>query len=308
MRQLTYSHRTEPAITTVIVIVCGMQSANFSVATQFKHLSFTNFALSTSESRACHTFRRSTAFLCRNQVNTPKPVYQDRQKLFNRIAPVYDQLNDVLSLGQHRIWKRMAVKWCQASAGQQALDVCCGSGDLAFRLAEAVGPSGQVVGLDFAQEMLDDADARQASQAHGIRSQNANIQWVQGDAMQLPFPNCSFDAATMGYGLRNVPDVLQALKELHRVLKPGAKVAVLDFNNTDDQFVDWFQGFSLENIVVPAARLYGLAEEYEYLRPSIKRFATGKQQEDFARQAGFVRATHYEIGFGLMGTLVAAKQ
>ena len=70
----------------------------------------------------------------------------------------------------------------------------------------------QVVGLDFAQEMLDDADARQASQAHGIRSQNASIQWVQGDAMQLPFPDCSFDAATMGYGLRNVPDVLQALK------------------------------------------------------------------------------------------------
>jgi len=65
------------------------------------------------------------------------------------------------------------------------------------------------------------------------------------------------------------------LQELHRVLKPGAQVAVLDFNNTDDQFVDWFQGFSLENIVVPAAKLYGLAEEYEYLRPSIKRFATG---------------------------------
>jgi protein-L-isoaspartate O-methyltransferase len=70
----------------------------------------------------------------------------------------------------------------------------------------------QVVGLDFAQEMLDDADARQASQAYGIRRRNANIQWVQGDAMQLPFPDCSFDAATMGYGLRNVPDVLQALK------------------------------------------------------------------------------------------------
>lgn len=70
----------------------------------------------------------------------------------------------------------------------------------------------QVVGLDFAQEMLDDAEARQSSQTFGIRKQNANIQWVQGDAMQLPFDDCSFDAATMGYGLRNVPDVLQALK------------------------------------------------------------------------------------------------
>ncbi|KAL3146980.1 hypothetical protein ABBQ38_014948 [Trebouxia sp. C0009 RCD-2024] len=237
---------------------------------------------------------------------TPKPVYQDRQQLFNRIAPVYDQLNDVLSLGQHRIWKRMAVKWSRASKGQQVLDVCCGSGDLAFRLAEVVGPSGQVVGLDFAQEMLDDAEARQSLQP--ARRRNANIDWVQGDAMKLPFPDNSFHAATMGYGLRNVPDPLQALKELYRVLKPGSTVAVLDFNNSEDPFVDQFQEFSLQNIVVPAARLYGLAEEYEYLRPSIKRFATGKQQEELARMAGFAKATHYEIGFGLMGTLVASKR
>lgn len=282
-----------------------MQASLLAASSNSAVTRFTGHAPS-AETR--HRTRRSNCVRCSNQANAPQPVYQDRQKLFNRIAPVYDQLNDVLSLGQHRIWKRMAVKWCRASTGQQVLDVCCGSGDLAFRLAEAVGSSGQVVGLDFAQEMLDDAEARQSSQNFGIRKQNANIQWVQGDAMQLPFDDCSFDAATMGYGLRNVPDVLQALKELHRVLKPGARVAVLDFNNTDDALVDWFQGFSLENIVVPAARLYGLAEEYEYLRPSIKRFATGKQQEQFAQQAGFVKATHYEIGFGLMGTLVASKQ
>lgn len=252
--------------------------------------------------------RRTGGDRCQSQLSTQQPVYQDRQKLFNRIAPVYDQLNDVLSLGQHRIWKRMAVKWAEASKGQQVLDVCCGSGDLAFRLAEAVGPSGQVVGLDFAQEMLDDAAARQSAQSPNLKQSKANIEWVQGDAMQLPFPDSSFDGATMGYGLRNVPDVLKALQELHRVLRPGSKVAILDFNNTDNQLVDWFQGFSLDNIVVPAARMYNLAEEYEYLRPSIKRFATGKQQEQLARQAGFTKATHYEVGFGLMGTLVASKQ
>lgn len=119
------------------------------------------------------------------------------------------QLNERLSLGQHRVWKRMAVRWSGAAPGHTALDVCCGSGDLAFELARAVGASGEVVGLDFAAEMLDDAEARRL----GMEGQRlasrpmARMRWVQGDALDLPFPDCSFDAATMGYGLRNVADI-----------------------------------------------------------------------------------------------------
>jgi len=227
-----------------------------------------------------------------------------RELLFNRIAPVYDQLNDVLSLGLHRVWKRAAVKWSGASRGGTALDVCCGSGDLALRLAQAVGIDGSVTGLDFAQEMLDDAAARDRDlPAYWDR---APITWVRGDARDLPFEDASFDAATVGYGLRNVADIPAALSELRRVLRPGASVAVLDFNNSGvGTPSDDFQGWALHNVVVPAARLYGMQAEYEYLRPSIQRFPTGRQQERLALEAGFEAAVHYELAFGIMGCLVA---
>ena len=103
---------------------------------------------------------------------------EERQRLFNNIAPVYDQLNDQLSFGLHRVWKRMAVKWSGARTGQRALDVCCGSGDLAFRLAEAVGPSGSVVGLDFSANMLADAERRQLERQKQL-GPAYNMQWVQ---------------------------------------------------------------------------------------------------------------------------------
>ncbi|KAG2435263.1 hypothetical protein HXX76_007341 [Chlamydomonas incerta] len=231
-----------------------------------------------------------------------------RQGIFNRIAPVYDELNNNLSFGQHWVWKQMTVKWSGAKPGGKALDVCCGSGDIAFLLARAVGTKGEVTGLDFAAEMLQDASARQDDQRReGTAQGRANIKWVQGDAMDLPFESASFDAATMGYGLRNVASQPTALKELHRVLKPGCSVAILDFNNCTDPIPDAIQAFFLEQLVVPAARRYGLAAEYEYLRPSIKRFPTGPEQERLAREAGFAAARHYPIGFDLMGVLVATK-
>ena len=130
---------------------------------------------------------------------------------------------------------------------------------------------------------------------------------IQGDATDLPFLDEEFDSATMGYGLRNVDDRPRALMELRRVLKPGAKVAILDFNNSLDPTVDAAQGWALQNIVVPAARVYGLEDEYAYLRPSIKMFPTGPEQEAMAIAAGFTDARHTELAFGLMGLLVCQK-
>jgi len=231
---------------------------------------------------------------------------EERQELFNEIAPVYDQLNDLLSLGLHRVWKRAAVQWTGVTAGGRAIDVCCGSGDIALRLADAVGPSGQVVGLDFAAAQLRVAAEKESKHPSGYAL--SPISWVQGDALDLPYPDASFDGATIGYGLRNVADIPLALSELARVLKPGGKAAVVDFNNAVDPNLNTAQGFLLDNLVVPVAGLNGVAAEYRYLRPSIARYPKGPELVDLAVQAGFASATFYELAPGnLMGCLVMTK-
>jgi len=224
------------------------------------------------------------------------------QALFDRIAPIYDQLNDWLSLGQHRIWKQMAVKWSNAQPGDTCLDLCCGSGDLAQRLARQVGPTGQVFGADFSKAQLAIAQQRlEASSCPNI------ITWVQADALNLPFSDAQFDAATMGYGLRNVTDIQRSLKELHRVLKPGAKAAILDFHRPANKDFQAFQAWYLNHIVVPLAEQFGLREEYAYLSPSLEKFPIGSEQVHLAHQAGFASATHYPIAGGTMGVLVVTK-
>lgn len=228
-----------------------------------------------------------------------------RQELFNKIAPMYDRLNDWLSLGQHRVWKRMTVSWSGAKRGDRVLDICCGSGDVSFLLKSKVRPTGSVVGLDFAQEQLDVA-AQRESESSFSTSENP-IDWRLGDALSLPFEEESFDAVTMAYGLRNVASVALALEQIRGVLKPGCNAAVLDFNRSEDEGVVGFQGWMLDNLVVPVASQFGMEDEYAYLKTSIARFPTGREQEEIARAVGFSKAVHYEIGGGLMGVLVLTK-
>ncbi|ARV60441.1 bifunctional demethylmenaquinone methyltransferase/2-methoxy-6-polyprenyl-1,4-benzoquinol methylase [Nostocales cyanobacterium HT-58-2] len=222
--------------------------------------------------------------------------------IFNQIAPVYDQLNDWLSLGQHRVWKEMTVKWSQAKPGDTSLDLCCGSGDLSFRLARRVGKTGQVYGVDFSPKLLEIAKKRSQSQ-----SSQFHITWVEADVLDLPFEDNQFDAATMGYGLRNVTDIPRSLKELHRVLKTGAKAAILDFHRPRNSQGRAFQQWYLDNLVVPVANYLGLKEEYAYISPSLDRFPTGMEQVEIAHQVGFTTATHYPIANGMMGVLVLTK-
>ncbi len=221
------------------------------------------------------------------------------QQIFNRIAPVYDQFNDWLSLGQHRIWKRMTIKWSEVSPGDTCLDLCCGTGDLTLLLAEEVGNTGQVFGVDFSLELLARARLRPGKQKA--------ITWVEGDALDLPFPDAYFDCATIGYGLRNITDIPRCLQQLHRVLKPGAKAAILDFHRPNFCVARGFQQWYLDNIVVPLAKANDLYDEYAYISPSLDRFPIGREQVEIARWAGFAAATHYPIAEGTMGVLVVTK-
>jgi demethylphylloquinol methyltransferase len=222
--------------------------------------------------------------------------------IFDRIAPKYDQLNDWLSLGQHRIWKEMTVKWSEAKPGDTCIDLCCGSGDLSFRLSRHIGTTGKVYGVDFSNELL--IVAKQRSQY--LYSRPA-IAWVEADVLNLPFADNQFDAATMGYGLRNVTDIRRSLQEIHRVLKVGAKAAILDFHRPSNSIMRAFQQWYLENLVVPFSSQMGLKEEYAYISPSLDRFPTGAEQIQLARQVGFATVTHYAIANGMMGVLVVNK-
>lgn len=229
----------------------------------------------------------------------PQPSAAAIRDLFDRIAPVYDDFNQQLSWGLHRIWKQMAVQWSGAAAGDTCLDICCGSGDLAWLLAQAVGPTGQVYGVDFACAQLAIASQRTSP----IRPV-APLHWIEGDALSLPFTAKYFDAATMGYGLRNLTDISQSLRELHRVLKPGATAAILDFHQPQVPWLRQFQQWYLANIVVPTASRYGLTEEYAYISPSLDRFPSGARQIQIALEVGFASAVHYPIVGGMMGVLV----
>ncbi|WP_404790059.1 bifunctional demethylmenaquinone methyltransferase/2-methoxy-6-polyprenyl-1,4-benzoquinol methylase UbiE [Altericista sp. CCNU0014] len=224
------------------------------------------------------------------------------QALFNRIAPVYDRLNGWLSLGQHRVWKQMAIRWANPSPDGINVDLCCGSGDLTLMMARTLRGRGQIVGIDFSERQLAIARARAA-----FLPWSDALQWIESDILTLPLPDRSVDAITMGYGLRNVTDIPTALSEMYRVLKPGARAAILDFNRPTSDAMQQFQRWYLRQVVVPVAGFFALTEEYAYLEASIARFPTGPEQIQLAAEAGFENAKHYAIAADTMGILVVAK-
>jgi demethylphylloquinol methyltransferase len=224
------------------------------------------------------------------------------QALFDQIAPVYDQLNAGLSLGQHRVWKQMAIKWANPLPGGLNVDLCCGSGDLTLMMAHTLRGNGTVIGIDFSPRQLAIAQTRAQ-----VLSWSNTLRWVEADVLTLPLDSVSVDAITMGYGLRNVVDIPAALTEIYRVLKPGAKAAILDFNRPTSAMMQQFQRWYLRQIVVPIASCFDLKEEYAYLETSIARFPTGPAQIQLAEQAGFEAVRHYAIAADTMGILVITK-
>ena len=219
--------------------------------------------------------------------------------LFDRIAPAYDNLNDLLSLGLHRLWKRQAVAWLDPSPGQRLLDLCCGTGDLALVLAEKVRPGGLVLGLDAAAAPLERARERARCQPW------LPLEFRQGDAAATDLADGWADGAVMAYGLRNLSDPEAGLRELRRLVRTGGRAAVLDFNRPADRHgtTAAFQRFYLRQLVVPLARKAGLEDQYAYLERSLQRFPTGSEQEALARDAGFSQARHRLLAGGQMGLL-----
>ncbi len=191
--------------------------------------------------------------------------------MFDRIAPVYDAMNRIMTAGLDRAWRRLAVE-AVVQPGDRVLDACCGTGDLALA-AEREG--GIVTGLDFSAEML--ARARRKSES---------VAWVQGDLLALPFEDASFDAATVGFGVRNVADLEAALRELRRVLRPGGRLAILEITQPRGPLQPFFRLW-FDRVVPLLGRVLPGGQAYAYLPASVRRFPGADDLAMLARDAGF---------------------
>ncbi len=201
------------------------------------------------------------------------------QDLFAEIAPRYDRINDIQSFGLHRLWKRRLVRLARIRPDEPALDVCCGTGDIAFALACR---GAMVTGLDFSEPMLAVARTRNRRGETGLHSKNKvddptqagpALRFIQGDAERLPFPDDSFDVVTIGYGLRNLASWKTGLSEMQRVAKPGGRVLVLDFGKPDHPFWRAIYFGYLRFLVPGLGRvLCGNAEAYSYILESLRHY------------------------------------
>ena len=188
--------------------------------------------------------------------------------MFDRIARVYDLLNGVMTVGLHHRWRTRAAAMTALGPGGRVLDVATGTGDLALTLAPVVGPGGEVVGCDFAEEMLTIARRK----AYGRPGAEGVPRFEWANALELPYPDDSFDAATVGFGVRNFSDLDRGLREMARVVRPGGRVVVLELTTPQRPPLAWFFALWFDRIVPVLGRLAGDSEAYSYLPNSVKRF------------------------------------
>jgi len=212
--------------------------------------------------------------------------------MFDRIAPVYDAMNRVMTVGLDRRWRRITVEQA-VRPGDRVLDACCGTGDLA--IAALRHGAREVVGLDFSEQMLDRA-----------RTKSREIEWVQGDAMALPFGDASFDAATVGFGVRNVDDLDGAIRELRRVLRPGGRVAILEITTPVGAFAQ-FYGFWFDRVIPLLGKVLPGGSAYTYLPASVRRFPRPEALADLLAANGFDDVRFLRFAGGIVALHVGKR-
>jgi demethylmenaquinone methyltransferase / 2-methoxy-6-polyprenyl-1,4-benzoquinol methylase len=206
--------------------------------------------------------------------------------MFDRIAPVYDTMNRIMTAGLDARWRRLAAK-AVVRPGDRVLDAACGTGDLAIA-GRKVG-AGKVTGLDFSAAMLGRA-----------RRKAPELEWIEGDMLALPFADATFDAATVGFGVRNVADLELALRELHRVLRPGGRVAILEITQPRGPLKP-FYSLWFDRVVPLLGKLLPGGSAYSYLPESVKRFPNAESLAGLMRACGFA-----DVGFRLLGGSIVA--
>jgi demethylmenaquinone methyltransferase / 2-methoxy-6-polyprenyl-1,4-benzoquinol methylase len=205
---------------------------------------------------------------------------QKVHQVFETIYKKYDTMNSIISFQRHIAWRKDTMKRMNVQKGNKALDVCCGTADWTIALGQAVGNEGKVYGLDFSKNMLSVGQEK-------VRSM-PQIELVHGNAMELPFPDNEFDFVTIGFGLRNVPDYMQVLKEMHRVLKPGGKVVCLETSQPTTFGFKQLYNFYFRHVMPLFGKVFAKSyEEYSWLQESTMSFPNKEKLQEMFIEAGF---------------------
>jgi len=223
-------------------------------------------------------------------------------EVFERIAPKYDFMNDLLSFRRHKAWRRFALKKMNIQDGQTALDLCCGTCDWTIALAERNGGA-RVVGLDFSEQML--KYGRHKVEHKGLLNQ---ITLVQGNAMELPFSDDAFDYITIGFGLRNLPDYQQALREMYRVVRPGGRVVCLELSKPVWQPFKAIYYLYLKGILPTLGKLFAKSyRQYRWLPESLAMFPDHRELKHIFEEAGFSEVEAYPLTGGIAALHIGTK-
>jgi len=218
--------------------------------------------------------------------------------MFDRIAHRYDTINTVLSAGTDSGWRRRAARETGLAPGGSALDIACGSGKLTADLARLAGAAGRVVGLDFSPQMLEVA-----------RREHPRLEFLEGDALNLPFEDASFDASTIAFGLRNLADPVRGLREMLRVVKPSGRAVVLEFVRPPRGLVGGAYRIYLRTLLPAVGGLIsGQAAAYRYLSDTIDSYHTPGELADMAMQAGWSDVRFHGLAMGTVGILSGRPQ
>lgn len=216
------------------------------------------------------------------------------QGVFTNVASKYDIMNDVMSVGIHRVWKDAMMDWLAPRAGQRLLDVAGGTGDISFKFLGRAG-SGHATVLDITESML--VEGRQRAEANDMATQ---LDWAVGDAMALPFKDNTFDVYTISFGIRNVTRPQEALNEAYRVLKPGGRLMVLEFSQLPNPVMQKAYDLYSFNVIPRMGKLIANdADSYQYLVESIRQFPDQETFLSMVKAAGFENASYRNLSLGI---------
>ncbi len=217
------------------------------------------------------------------------------KKIFENVSGRYDLMNDFMSLGIHRVWKKSMLDWLAPRRGQSLIDVAGGTGDIAFNFIKRAKTGASATILDLTESMMIEGKKKTID-----LPEESQINWVCGDAMSMPFSNSTFDVYTISFGIRNVTNISKTLSEAYRVLKPGGRLMILEFSSVNNDLISWIYDKYSFNIIPKLGEFVSNdRESYQYLVESIRKFPNQEKFSEMIINEGFRKVKYRDLTFGI---------